>query len=284
MVTVTSQPEAGTVERNSDLELCRILLMLAIIAHHYVANSGLMELIESVTCSGNTIFLLLFGAWGKTGINCFLLITGYFMCKLQITLTKFMKLLLEVEFYQFVFLILFVVAGYIPLSLKAVIKGLLPISSVGSNFVGCFLLFFLFIPFLNILIRHMSKREHQLLLLLFVYTILPSMRIPVSVNYITWFSVLYFISSYIRCYPNRWFENTKFWGVISIAVLLLSTSTIVGKCLFSKPGWGCYFFLSDSNKILAVLTSISLFLFFKNYHLRYSLFINTAPNQFLGFY
>lgn len=29
-------------QRNSDLELYRIITMLAIVAHHYVVNSGLM--------------------------------------------------------------------------------------------------------------------------------------------------------------------------------------------------------------------------------------------------
>ena len=76
--------------RNSNLELYCIIVMLAIVAHHYVVNSGLME----GAVSGNDftliqVFFLLFGMWGKTGINCFVLITGYFMCQQQITLRKF---------------------------------------------------------------------------------------------------------------------------------------------------------------------------------------------------
>lgn len=33
--------------RNSNLELLRIILMLFIIAHHYIINSGIVEIIES---------------------------------------------------------------------------------------------------------------------------------------------------------------------------------------------------------------------------------------------
>lgn len=77
--------------RESNLELYRIIVMLLIVAHHYVVNSGLTSIggpISSNPISLKSLFLLLFGAWGKTGINCFVLITGYFMCKSQITLKK----------------------------------------------------------------------------------------------------------------------------------------------------------------------------------------------------
>ena len=77
-------------ERNSSLELFRIITMLVIIAHHYVVNSGLTEVLQQNTSvSFNSVFLCLFGWGGKTGINCFVLITGYFMCKSNITLKKF---------------------------------------------------------------------------------------------------------------------------------------------------------------------------------------------------
>lgn len=146
-------------QRQSNLELFRIILMLAIIAHHYVVNSGLADTIASNPTSKQSIFLLLFGAWGKTGINCFLMITGYFMCKSNITLKKFLKLLLEVEFYKIIFGILFILGGYIPVNIKSIAKIILPITSINSGFASCFLLFFLCIPFLNVLINSLDKKN-----------------------------------------------------------------------------------------------------------------------------
>lgn len=65
--------------RDSNLELFRILSMLVIVAHHYVVNSGLLECIDAQTkLQLKDYFSLLFGWGGKTGINCFVLITGYF--------------------------------------------------------------------------------------------------------------------------------------------------------------------------------------------------------------
>ena len=80
--------------RSSNLELYRVIVMLAIVAHHYVVNSGVLQLAYDAPMQANSLFALLFGAWGKAGINCFVLITGYFMCTSRITLKKFVKLLL----------------------------------------------------------------------------------------------------------------------------------------------------------------------------------------------
>lgn len=86
--------------RNSNLELYRIIVMLLIVAHHYVVNSGLMSVLKESDDAINSSVMLLFGAWGKTGINCFLLITGYFMCMSNFTLRKLLKLYLQIAFLR----------------------------------------------------------------------------------------------------------------------------------------------------------------------------------------
>ncbi len=190
-------------ERNSNLELYRIITMLLIVAHHYVVNSGLIQIMQNSETTFNSIFLYIFGMWGKTGINCFVLITGYFMCKSHITFRKFLKLLLEIEFYKIIIYLIFLLSGYENFSIKEMIKAFYPMTSNFNDFTFCFLLFFLCIPFLNILINNLSKGMHKklLLLLLCIYTILytlPGCYLPY--NYVSWFCVLYIIASYIRFY------------------------------------------------------------------------------------
>ena len=90
-------------KRSSNIELFRIITMLIIVAHHYVVNSGLLACIdEKSVLDLKDYFLLILGWGGKTGINCFVLITGYYMCKSKITFKKYMKLLAEVIFYSIV--------------------------------------------------------------------------------------------------------------------------------------------------------------------------------------
>lgn len=141
--------------RNSNLELYRIICMLMIVAHHYVVNSGLIYVdgpMRNDSNSANSIFLWLFGMWGKIGINCFLMITGYFMCTQRITIKKFLKLLLQVYFYKLVLYFIFLYAGYETVNLNRIIKLLSPFgASLTYGFVECFIVFYLTIPFLGIL-------------------------------------------------------------------------------------------------------------------------------------
>lgn len=77
--------------------------MLMIVAHHYVVNSGLLDCIDAQDCLHfKDYFLLLFGWDRKIRINCFVLITGYFMRTSNITKKKFCKLLGEIYFYKVV--------------------------------------------------------------------------------------------------------------------------------------------------------------------------------------
>lgn len=270
--------------RNSNLELYRIIVMLLIVAHHYVVNSGLTLSdgpIYSESFSWRSVFIFIFGAFGKTGINCFVFITGYFMCKSQISAKKFAKLFLEVAFYRVVIYIIFLLTGYETLSRESLIK-LLPVNAIGNNFTGTFLIFFLCIPFINILVRNMTQKQHILLLALasFTYILLGTVR-RVTMNYVTWFIVLYLIASFIRLYPRKIFDNTKLWGLLSLASILLSACSVIFCARFMK-GFSPYFFVTDSNTLLAVITAVCSFLFFKNVKIKNSKFINTVSASTFG--
>lgn len=243
---------------------------------------------QNNTVDLQSVFLLLFGWGGKMGINCFVLITGYFMCRSQITAKKFLKLIGERYFYAIVIFVVFVATGYAQFSGKELLKVLFPFFTVQSNFMACYLLFYLFIPFLNKLIEVMSEKEHLLLigLCLFIYTILPSFAFAaVSFNYVTWFIVLYFVASYLRIYEKVWFGNTKLWGGLTVISLLVSWTSVIVLEFFEKwtghTGYA-YFFVADSNKILAFVTAVCAFMFFKNVKIPQSCIINRIATSTLG--
>lgn len=229
--------------------------------------------------NNNSIFMLLFGAWGKTGINCYLLITGYFMCTGSITFRKFFKLMGVIYFYRWIIYIIFFATGYETLTLERIIKLIMPVWDFKNNFTSCFIGFWLTIPFLNILVQNMTKHQHELLLLLMLsmFTILGSIPgFNVSYNYVIWFGIVYFVSSYIRLHPNRLFESKRLWSHITIMSIVLSImSIIVMRSLYgSKDISSSLFFVSDCNKVLAVVVSVSSFLWIKNIRMDYSRLIN----------
>ena len=267
-----------------------MLVMLAIIAHHYVINSGLTAadgpLVQNPV-SGATIFLLLFASMGKTGINCFVLITGYYMCKTSISLRKFAKLLLVVIFYRVAIYLVFWLTGYEPFDIVDFLLALCPVTKIERNFTATYLLFFLCIPFLSRLVHSLTELEHIKLLAVsgLIYIFFGTIPLfPMEMNYISWYIVLFFIASYLRLYPKKLFSNTKFWGWMSALSLGLSLLSVV-VCAFLGAALGLripYIFVTDSNTFLAVLTGVCTFMFFKNLNIKYSPFINALGASCFG--
>ena len=270
-------------QRNSNLELFRILVMLSIIAHHYVVNSGVWSEIQAVEPTANTLFYYIFGMWGKTGINCFVLITGWFMCTSQITLRKFLKLLFEIEFYKIVIGFFFLLTGKETFSTEWLL-GLLPVRNIKTGFVAAYLVFFLFIPFLNILVKNMTRKHHLLLmaLLFFLYTVLSTVpAFSVTMNYVSWFCVLYVYSSFMRLYDFPYKENNKVWLGLSLACILVSIFFVIAIRYYPKR-INPYWFVSDSNKLMALLTAICSFNFFRTLKVPFNRFVNTLGATTFG--
>lgn len=274
-------------KRYSNIELFRIITMLVIVAHHFVVNSGLFDILGTSGLNAKSMFAYVFGAWGKTGINCFVLITGYFMCKSNITIRKFVKLLAEILFYNIVIGSIFLLFRYPGYSLFLLLKSLFVVKNVTDGFTSAFLVFYLFIPFLNLLIKNINQKVHITLLVLciFIYVILGSIpKIDVGMNYLSWFIVLYFVSSFIRMYDFSIFSNKQFWLISSIIMIVLSVLSIVVCLLFTYyfryvfP----YYFLSDSNKIFAFTLSACLFMLFKNMNIKYNKVINFIASSTFG--
>lgn len=179
------------------------------------------------------------------------------------------------------------VSGYEAFSISRLIEILWPISELSKGFTSCFLIFYLLLPFLKSLVSHLNERLHirLIVLLLFVFSILPYFpNFDLQFNYVTWFVVIYFIASYIRLYDKAIFHNKKLWTIIAIVLVLLSSMSVVaGAWLGSMIGkYPHYFFVADSNKLLAVFTSISLFMFFNNVNIRQSKVINSISASTFG--
>lgn len=284
----------GTKSRSSNLELYRIVCMLMIVAHHYVVNSGLTAVdgpLRVASLSANSIYLYLFGMYGKTGINCFLMITGFFMCTSKITLRKFLKLYLWVVFYGIVINGIFLATGRLEFS-PSLLFVFFPFRNIHSDsFVSAFMVWWLFIPFLNVLISNIDKRMHQLLMLLLVvvFTVYPFVPkvLNVEVNPICWFSTIYVIASYIRKYPKSIYksDSSKFWGLISLALIVISMLSVVAILLlgnYLNMELPPYYIVSDSYMPLALLVAVSTFMWFKNLRIPQSKLINAIGGSTFG--
>lgn len=278
-------------ERSSNLEILRIVAMLIIIAHHYVVNSGIVQLYDYSNITANMIFLQFFGFGGKMAINIFVLISSYFMCQYKLTWKKVLKLYLEVKFYAIVIYIIFVITGYDVLSLRRIVRVLFNmIYGVNVSFMGSFLAFYLLVPFLNRMRSALSRKMHLELcgVLLFIYTIISTFSIMNDTwNYIGWYVTLYFVASYIRIYSNRYTQNVKYGIIIMVGSLILIFASIlcvdfVGYKIagFEQP----YYMVVDSNKLLALTCAMGFFLTFKNIKIRNNKYVNMVSASTFGIF
>lgn len=192
---------------------------------------------------------------------------------------------IEYKIKYIVIYLLFLMTGYEPFSLKTLLLSIVPITSVNTNFTACYLIFFLAIPFLNILIHNITQKQHFLLMILcgFTYIFFGTMR-RVTMNYVSWYAVLYIIASYIRIYPKPMYDNVNVWGWVTLLCMAISMISVVMSAWLGMKlnRQMAYCFVSDSNTLLAVIVGIASFLFFKNIEIKYSRLINTVAASTFG--
>ena len=278
--------------RDSNIELLRIVMMLAIIAHHYVVNSGISPLIFNGGGGngllGNKLFALCFGFGGKTAINAFVLITGFFMCKKEFHWTKVVNLFCLMVFYRWFIYALFIFSGYEAFSVSELAKTILFIPrDFGHGFASSFLGLYLLVPFLNKALQNFGKKDLQglILTLLSLFTLLPTFFYNTAYEYIGWYVTVYLVGAYLRLYPPMFLEDTRkcLWlSGVSLALCYASVVAISLAGTLLHKTLPVYWFVSDSNKVLAILASVSFFCLFKSLKIGHIKLINTLAASTFG--
>ena len=261
--------------------------MILIIAHHYVVNSGINLLFDFGDVNANMVFLQFFGFAGKIGINCFLLITGYFMCRQEAKLSKFLKLYLEIKLYKFIFYGLFLYMGLEALSLEGFISNVFNIghNQGSSSFAAVFVGLYLLSPFINRLLCHLSERNLRILLcvLLVLHTACSTFFFASTEN-LGWYITVYLIGSYIRLYPKKVFSSRLLWPLASLGLVLVAwVSIIVVDFVGPYVGFDSYYHMVvGSDKLFAIAIAICLFFSFMNMRMGYHKIVNTISATTFG--
>ena len=257
--------------RCSNIELFRVVVMLLIIMHHCLVNSDLFATAYDYLDSTKSWLVFFVGSFGKMGINCFVLITGYYMCKQKISLKKYLVILCEILFYSIMCMIVLALFGVTEINLESIVHYTLLTTGESIQFPANFLLFYPLIPFLNILIRNLDFVKHTLLNLFLIFIFSVRANIPdftVSLNYVYWFCVVYLIGAYLRLYSDRlgsFVRSLKWLFTILVVLFGLSFLTIKQGILMTEVSHDDYilFYMMDSNKLLPLFLAVFMFLLFK---------------------
>ena len=207
-----TQPVSGrTAERQSNIELLRIVAMVMIVAHHFSVHSGFS--FPDGTLTLNRVWLQLLQYGGKIGVDLFVLITGYFsVTSLKFKAEKLVRVWGATFFWSVVTLIVFVAVGLQKFDGFALFHRCLPIIFQEYWFVTAYFLLVLFSPFINLLLNRLDRRQCRalLLLLLGLFCVIPSFfGFTVLSNDLLWFTSLYVFAAYLRLHGSLRLREKK---------------------------------------------------------------------------
>lgn len=229
-------------ERNSSIELLRVITIIWIIFHHFNVH-GVWEMQDTVF-PGWQLFVSGMTGWGGgVGNDIFMIITGYFMITGKVHWKRVVMLLFTMFFYSWIIAGFFYgVIGW-PLTAKEISKYAVPIWSGVNWFVGCYIVFVCFVPFVNLFIQKMTERQYVSFMILFyiMFRVIPrfSGETYLSGGLVQFF-IMYLLGAYIRLYGNeiKHFHNMKFWRRCFLGSLLFIGIASVVPSVFGH--WGPY--------------------------------------------
>lgn len=284
--TIINIKENIKKDRQSNIELLRIVLMLMIITHHYCVNAGFDKLIDLNNITTNTIIIQFMAIGGKVGVNAFILISGYFMVNSKFNKTKVIKLICEIVFYNIIIMVFLIFLGY-KYEINTIVKDLGSlIFDYPETFIGSYLLVYILSPVINKMIKAINESEYLLILgvLIFYFSILGTFFNRGTWNYFGWAVTMYLIGSYIKIYNKKIFSNKIIWIMVTVlCITLIWVSEILVDFVGVKYNFTNWeYMITNSNKILVFIMAISLFLVFKNINVRSNKIINVLGASSFG--
>ena len=152
--------------------------------------------------SDTAVEMLSFG--GKIGVNCFVLITGYFMVHGHLKVQSLLRIALQTWFYSLAILAIFAIAQPDLITPDRLRKAVTPITSGEYWFITCYLALMVTSPFLNVLYRHLSDsgRRNLMIIGFVVLSAIPTITTynPIGSD-LVWFFYLYLLGGWLRDRP-----------------------------------------------------------------------------------
>lgn len=285
--------------RESNAELLRIICIILILLHHFCAHALYPE-VFSANISDRTwdsSLLLFLHAFLYIGVNCFILISGWYGIKPK--WRSFFNLYLIYSFYNLLHPIKRIIASYmrgegfvLPYSVEDIIeRTLLPFSHGNLWFMDCYLALFLMAPLLNIAIEHLDKKQFvyifgglTLLNVYFAYYwkmyLINTMGFSVSQ-----FVYLYCIGAFLHKHVGVTMIDEKRWkwfGGYILSGMLWGSFSLWSISALAPPPINHWESMAYNNPLL-LLTAICFFLFMMSWHFR-NRFVNWLAASTLGVY
>jgi surface polysaccharide O-acyltransferase-like enzyme len=230
-------------ERNSSIELLRLLAMLLIVFNHWFVHGIGVD--YSLFSLRETLCQML-GFLGCIGVDVYMLISGYYLINGHFHWSKFWSIIFQTIVISILWLLtdfLCVYFNYISwpditnLNLAVfIIHSCLPFIS-NYWFIAGYLVIYLISPFLNKMIKALSKKDFGIFVLISTIVVTVISLITTNVFYSPLLILLncYFIGSFLGLYFQDVNIKTVYvWMSLFISITLEVSSVIVMAYLGSK--------------------------------------------------
>ena len=197
-------------QRQISLEILRILCMLFIIVGHVGGRSG----IESFSS---------FATIAPHAVNCFILISGYFLITSKFKIERVLRVILETIFYTFTITIILYLLG--KASTQDIAKSIMPFAPTKFSywFVNKYLAVILLSPFICNVCATINKRQYQILLVTLLLIgssliiVFPFGELFGNGFSLLWMTTVFITGGYLRLHAPQF----RYWGLTTLGLLLL---------------------------------------------------------------
>lgn len=257
--------------RQSDIEVLRMLAMYLIVLGHYLYNYVKTSAALSTFDMAHPIQIFSYTLnegmiiFTSTGVDLFVLITGFFLVSRPVFRIKGMfSVSFTTIFYAVGVFVLFCLTGHYGFTFKELLLNLSPIPIHQYWFVAKYVGLMLVAPFLSLLVYHLSKKGYRLLL--FVLFILffewPFGEIFGGGMSLNWFCFLFLTGGYLSRHGiPSWLSSHTGWSIVAVAAAVFALHTASNLLAWLKTG-APFILKYDSNHSFTFFLALLIFVLF----------------------
>lgn len=255
-------------QRNSSIELLRIMCMMFIVGLHVIGFGVNVPYSTGSPLGGaNYMWCKALGTIFSTAVDTFVLISGYFAIRLKPR--KIAKIWMMVLCYSYTVFIIKCLLGGVHLP---DVKYMLPVTSRVFWFISVYFVLCLLSPLINEFVSRIDRRQHAKVVGISVLLVYGWATVSYLFNFaqmipdygggIINFVTLYLIGRYIRLYVSH---HRPVWMLTLMFLAIIASNVIIESVLSMVLGFGFSSF-QNNDSVFTVAAAVLLFMIFRSLH------------------
>lgn len=263
--------------RQRNLEALRCLAMMMVVVLHFLGKGNLLGDVAAADMGAVGICAWILEAFCIVAVNCYMLISGYFLSQSTFKLSRLIKLYLQIWMYSVGVGLFAVITGMVPaeeVSAHYYLSLLFPVSMGHYWFMTAYVFMYLLLPMVGMAVKMMDKQQLKLVLIMVLAvfcglkSILPFRLEEDSQGYqFIWYLCVFLVAAYIRKYEFGFLGKKRNCALLYLGGCGLILAELFGlRWLYLKTGsFGLLLKISfEYNHIFVLMAAVGLFGWFLN--------------------